>query len=154
MDDCYDSLPWTFQQHETNSVNGDSKAAPTPPPPRLVDVDNSMPEGDLMWENAISNGSFSKVFGPGMRCGWVEATAEFTKRLNEVTKTIEEYLGPLSVKVKIGRLHALIDNNTEQSLAGQVMGGFFIYILFREGIAADDVATVSLKEYNLRGNEG
>lgn len=63
-----------------------------------------------------------------------------------VQSATEEYLGPLGVKIDIGRPYNLpAGNNTEQ-----VMGGFFIYITFPEGIAADDVAAVALKDYNLR----
>lgn len=63
-----------------------------------------------------------------------------------VQRAVEEYLGPLGVKIDIGRPYKLpVGNDTEQ-----VMGGFFIYITFPEGMAADDVAAVALKEYNLR----
>jgi DNA-binding transcriptional MocR family regulator len=63
-----------------------------------------------------------------------------------VQRAIEKYLGPLGVNIDIGRPYSLpVGNDTEQ-----VMGGFFIYITFPEGIAADDVAAVALKEYNLR----
>ncbi|RAO69403.1 uncharacterized protein BHQ10_005415 [Talaromyces amestolkiae] len=55
-DDCYDFLSWTVQEQESKGVNGNSKSSsvPTPPPPRLVDVDNSLPGGDLKWGNATA----------------------------------------------------------------------------------------------------
>lgn len=90
-DDCYDFLSWTAETRDKEIVlsNGNShhspSSAPPPPPPRLVDVDRSLPGGDLEWGNAISNGSFSKVIGPGMRCGWAEATPAFIVRLNQVS---------------------------------------------------------------------
>jgi DNA-binding transcriptional MocR family regulator len=63
-----------------------------------------------------------------------------------VQSAIEEYLRPIGVNIDIGRLYNLsAGDDTEQ-----VMGGFFIYITFPEGIAADDVAAVALKDYNLR----
>lgn len=61
-------------------------------------------------------------------------------------RAIEEYLGPLGVKIDIGRPY-----NVQTGIeAEQVKGGFFIYITFPEDIAADDVAAVALKDYNLR----
>lgn len=61
-------------------------------------------------------------------------------------RAVEEYLGPLGVKIDIGRPYKLLVGND----TAQVMGGFFIYITFPESIGADDVAAVALKEYNLR----
>lgn len=87
-DDCYDFLSWSVETRgETGRLsNGTSETGLTPtPPPRLVDVDSSLPGGDLVWGNAVSNGSFSKVVGPGMRCGWAEATPTFIVRLNRVS---------------------------------------------------------------------
>lgn len=75
-DDVYDFLSWPM----------DSKSpvdASAPPPPRLVDVDRQLP-GSNDWGNTMSNGSFSKVIGPGVRVGWAEASPMFIKNLGEV----------------------------------------------------------------------
>lgn len=61
-----------------------------------------------------------------------------------IQQAIKNYLGPLGVKIDIGRAYNL-PNDTEQ-----VMGGFFIYITFPEGVAADNIAAVALKDYNVR----
>ncbi|EKD21619.1 uncharacterized protein L3040_004843 [Drepanopeziza brunnea f. sp. 'multigermtubi'] len=53
--------------------------------PRLVDIDRTLepvPPPDS-FGNAMSNGSFSKIAGPGVRTGWAEATPKFTYGLSQ-----------------------------------------------------------------------
>ncbi|CZT07328.1 related to aminotransferase [Rhynchosporium agropyri] len=78
-DDVYDFLQ--FPTSPTMSASSLSKALL----PRLVDLDRTlqpMPSGDN-FGNAVSNGSFSKIAGPGVRTGWAEATPKFTYGLSQ-----------------------------------------------------------------------
>ncbi|EXF74730.1 aminotransferase [Colletotrichum fioriniae PJ7] len=75
-DDVYDFLSWP----EDSSAPDDAVGAV---PPRLVDIDREMP-GYSVWGNTLSNGSFSKVIGPGVRVGWADGTPAFAKELAEV----------------------------------------------------------------------
>lgn len=70
-DDVYDFLGWSVDDQSVDA------------PPRLVDVDRALP-GATTFGNAISNGSFAKVIGPGIRAGWVEATPAFVSDLGLV----------------------------------------------------------------------
>lgn len=70
-DDVYDMLHWKAE----GNVNPVNRARY----PRLVDVDAALDQDDRHHEaksfgNVISNGSFSKICGPGVRCGWVESS--------------------------------------------------------------------------------
>lgn len=66
-DDVYDFLNW------------DS----TPSLPRLVDIDAVLDGGpSTPFGNTVSNGSFSKLLGPGLRTGWAEGTAAFIHGLS------------------------------------------------------------------------
>ncbi|KAF4777030.1 aminotransferase [Colletotrichum scovillei] len=75
-DDVYDFLSWP----EDLSAPDDTFGAV---PPRLVDIDHDMP-GYSTWGNTLSNGSFSKVIGPGVRVGWADGTPAFARELAEV----------------------------------------------------------------------
>jgi DNA-binding transcriptional MocR family regulator len=55
-DDVYDKL--SFPDASANDIDGMETV-------RLVQLDTS-------GRHVISNGSFSKIFGPGIRMGWIE----------------------------------------------------------------------------------
>jgi DNA-binding transcriptional MocR family regulator len=77
-DDVYDFLQWPTSPSPSTSSNAALL-------PRLVDVDRTMepvPSADS-FGNAMSNGSFSKIVGPGVRTGWADATPKFTYGLSQ-----------------------------------------------------------------------
>lgn len=76
-DDVYDFLQWPA---DGRHVDPDSQQTYLP---RLVDIDRDIDGGSERKEadgfgNACSNASFSKIAGPGVRCGWVEGTEKFS----------------------------------------------------------------------------
>ncbi|KAL4955573.1 aminotransferase [Aspergillus filifer] len=197
-DDCYDFLSWTLESSSGSPVANGLKplsTSPPLPPPRLVDIDSSLDGDDPEWRNTVSNGSFSKVVGPGLRCGWAEATPAFIKRLNLVGATvsggapgqfssvliehvlrsgsltshinnvliptyrarcfamrraIDEALVPLGVQIDTGLpYHSSVSDEETNNLA-ETIGGFFLYIVFPEGIDAEQVGKYALEEYNLK----
>lgn len=75
-DDVYDFLQWP----EDSSAPDDAVSTV---PLRLVDVDRTMP-GYTKFGNTLSNGSFSKIIGPGVRVGWADCSPAFVRELGEV----------------------------------------------------------------------
>ncbi|OJJ97042.1 hypothetical protein ASPACDRAFT_32943 [Aspergillus aculeatus ATCC 16872] len=75
-DDVYDFLAVTPAHHS--------------PAPRLVDIDRTLDGGvgDDGFGNVVSNGSFSKILGPGCRVGWAEATPRFVAALAQCGSNI------------------------------------------------------------------
>jgi DNA-binding transcriptional MocR family regulator len=53
------------------------------PPPSLVSYDLNDEDEHIGQGNIVSNGTFSKILSPGMRCGWVQARSGIIKRIAE-----------------------------------------------------------------------
>lgn len=77
-DDVYDMLQWRLAPD--NHLSFPEKACW----PRVVDVDRYLDGGPVDdYGNAVSNGSFSKIAGPGNRTGWAEGTEQFVFGLSQ-----------------------------------------------------------------------
>lgn len=83
-DDVYDMLHWSSKPREDDSSAATSETVL----PRIIDVDRYLPGGDEDgFGNAISNGTFSKICAPGVRCGWVEGTDKLAELIAQVGVT-------------------------------------------------------------------
>lgn len=77
-DDVYDFLQWSATPG-ARLISPDHAYLP-----RLVDIDRYLDGGPVdEWGHAVSNGSFSKLIGPGARTGWAEGTEKVAYGLSQ-----------------------------------------------------------------------
>lgn len=76
----YDILLCSDEVYDLLDYRGDNPEILKPPIKRLVDIDRESLDGDdqdvELFGNTISNMSFSKYLGPGMRCGTIQAATK------------------------------------------------------------------------------
>lgn len=110
-DDVYDFLQWPTDRPVTAERPSELRL------PRLCDIERSMefaehdPHG---FGHTVSNGSFSKISGPGVRTGWAEASPAFIAGLSMTGSTRS---GGAPSQLCAAMLADLVDNGElEQSI--------------------------------------
>lgn len=81
-DDVYDFLQWPSSR-SSHTVSLEQAVLP-----RLVDLDRVLDGGTERagadgFGNTASNGSFSKICGPGLRTGWCEGSVKLSYGLSQ-----------------------------------------------------------------------
>ncbi|KAF4125371.1 Aspartate/methionine/tyrosine aminotransferase [Geosmithia morbida] len=120
-DDVYDFLQWPTAPGA--KLPPASDAPPEMRLPRLCDIDRAMDGADLKgFGNTISNGSFSKIAGPGVRTGWAEAFPALIEGLSMTGSTrsggcpSQLSAAIISSLVNSGELESYIDSTTRPAL--------------------------------------
>ncbi|GLI71865.1 valine--pyruvate aminotransferase [Penicillium ochrochloron] len=174
-DDVYDFLQWS-------PTPGGKLATPEHAClPRLVDVDRYLDGGPIdEWGHAISNGSFSKLLGPGLRTGWAEASEKVAYGLSQVGSSrsggapsqlcstiidqllpsgiLDNYIQTVLQPAYSERYHALqgaieeylVPLGATVASSETVAGGYFIWLTLPPPLLAADIVQRAQQEENLR----
>lgn len=118
-DDVYDFIQWPISAPVTPERPAALRL------PRLSDIDIAMGQSEddpKGFGNAISNGSFSKISGPGVRTGWVHGSPAFVSGLASTGSSksggapSQLCAAMLSNLIETGELEAFIENTTRPAL--------------------------------------
>ncbi|KAJ5435555.1 Pyridoxal phosphate-dependent transferase major region subdomain 1 [Penicillium cf. griseofulvum] len=173
-DDVYDFLQWSAKPEEENNFSDRACI------PRIVDVDRYLDGGPQdEWGHALSNGSFSKLIGPGARTGWAEASEKVAYGLSQTGSSrsggapshlcaaIIDQLFPTGIQTHIRdvlqpkyaeRYHTLLTAIHEHLVPlgvtvpapAAAAGGYFMWIGLPAPLLATDVVQRAQSEENLR----
>lgn len=148
------------------------------PPKRLFEYDSF--DDDDFRGNVVSNGSFSKLIGPGVRVGWLEAAPRIVKAFRDsgILKSggaVNNYTsGIFASLIELGLIYDQIKKakenykNQRDSLVDTLerclpnecsfirpKGGFFIWIKMPEEVNGDELCEFCLKHakvFAIRGS--
>nr|POE73076.1 uncharacterized protein CFP56_31015 [Quercus suber] len=146
-DDVYDFLQWPAD------ASGDVESLETARLPRLVDIDRDL-EGGVGrrgadgFGNACSNGSFSKIVGPGIRVGWAEGTEILANAISQACVT------PKSVSEMSSSLLSsrILSGTTRSGGAPSQLTTTYVTPLLTSGSLRNHISTVLQPEYAWRYN--
>ncbi|KAH6607941.1 hypothetical protein Trco_004254 [Trichoderma cornu-damae] len=145
-DDVYDFLQWPLEGAVSHQWPPEMRL------PRLCDIDMSLgraandPRG---FGHAVSNGSFSKIAGPGVRTGWAEGTPVFALGLSKTGSTVsggapsQLCAAMLADLLRSGELVSSIENKTRPVLQKRhrIMMGAVKKYLAPLGVVARESST-------------
>lgn len=118
-DDVYDFLGWPT--NDQASPTSELKALL----PRLSDIDRALPPytSDLKhFGNTLSNGSFSKIVGPGVRTGWADSTAALSYGLSQCGSSRSGGCGSQLVATFISQI--LENGSLQKHIAATLIPGY------------------------------
>ncbi|GKZ16769.1 hypothetical protein AbraIFM66951_008570 [Aspergillus brasiliensis] len=173
-DDVYDFLQWSPDPANTSSQPNRAHL------PRLVDVDRYLDGGPPDdWGNVVSNGSFSKLIGPGMRTGWAEATEKVAYGLSQTgssrsggapsqmsaaiiaqlfpTGVLQDFIGNILQPAYARRYHRMMSAIREHLVplgvglppTPDVAGGYFIWLRLPRPLRSSELVPIALRDQKL-----
>lgn len=178
-DDVYDFLLWSAKPGVEENLGNRAFVS------RIIDVDRYLDGGPQdEWGHALSNGSFSKLIGPGARTGWAEASEKVAYGLSQTgssrsggapshlcaaiidqmfpTGIIQTHIRDVLQPKYAERYHTLLSAIQEHLVPlgvtipppAAVAGGYFMWIGLPAPLLAADVVELAQSEEKLRVSPG
>eukprot|EP00300_Choanocystis_sp_HF-7_P012741 c18010_g1_i1.p1 GENE.c18010_g1_i1~~c18010_g1_i1.p1 ORF type:complete len:377 (+),score=70.52 c18010_g1_i1:241-1371(+) len=172
-DEVYHFLDWSSRFNNNNNTNNQTPNQFSPPRMCALDASVADPHHDPMLGGVVSVSAFTKLIGPGMRVGWLEANSNIIQKILHqtgylcsgggfnpfVSEMIEEFMLTGGLQHHVDQICQVLQTNSNStvdelqrnglSLHATPSGGYFCWVHLPDGVSAVEFLTFAKQNYGV-----